>query len=643
MATHTGFELASIRLEGLDCIEAVDLDQLSRVTTLIGVNGAGKSTLLRGIHLALQIVATATASDVLPTPIEPWVTFKSARLRFVAKNPVSLGPLELWLGPPSADLVLTITVSERKRFTLALASGEFALDFAAAPTRTLRNAAADRKRAAAEHLDNLRAQSAIATRDATLPGRIQTAAHELGLRVDEVKKLSTFQATMRDGTTAPIECSNADDTIEGLSLPGVLLMKTGSLSDVSIENFITHLVDLSKGDRNDKRQYDALTERMSRLLQAEVDPSEKKGERRLRINGTDYQHVSNGTRVTLDFLAMTEQTSRGTVVLWDEPENGLHPTRRCRVLDLMRADDRQFVLATHATEFAPVLHDDVSRVFRCDDEYLSDDRAIKVHVSPVEDRRGAFAVAEAIGLHPARALFTANVVVWIEGPSELLFYRRWLTPILNESKVFEGLHYSIVPYGGALLTYAEIADDPTLSSLVDILGVSRHAVVLLDADFHEAPSAPAYLSLKKGAQRIHHEVERLNSDRRDAVMMSWTTGREIENYLPPTAVAHAVHHVWKESTADDVANLDLSSLRIDRYENVFEKLDARFIERGIVSTGKDGRARGKGYTRWTDKVSMMEAALATPGLTEADLLHGAGAELTRIREFIKAHADLGDR
>ncbi|HHB1450980.1 TPA: ATP-dependent endonuclease, partial [Serratia odorifera] len=170
---------------------------------------------------------------------------------------------------------------------------------------------------------------------------------------------------------------------------------------------------------------------------------EADGEKCLSIDGVDYRRASSGTRVSLAYFGLTHFLNHTDFVIWDEPENGLHPTRRIRILDLIQQDPRQFLIATHALEFAPVFALD-SKIYRCDSSYEEDAENTTLQVREVTSRKDGFLLLEALGVQPARTLFTANVVLWVEGPTELVFYRHWLKHALQGLDLEEGFHYTIM-------------------------------------------------------------------------------------------------------------------------------------------------------------------------------------------------------
>lgn len=279
---------------------------------------------------------------------------------------------------------------------------------------------------------------------------------------------------------------------------------------------------------------------ISGLLQAVPDLYDSGGKQELLINGIGYQFASFGTRLCLTFFLLMQARTSNCIVLWDEPESGLHPTRRTGVLEVMLESDLQFVLASHATEFAPIFEAQV-RVFGCRSTHDETQGKISLRLDPVDNRKAAFAVLESLGALPSRALFTADVVIWVEGPTELAFFRHWLTPRLRPKGYFEGFHYTFMHYGGALISYMEVDDESHAHSTFDLLSMCRHPLVIVDSDLRQPPSNPNDPSLlKKGARRIYDDVEALNTEKPGSAEFIWTRGREIENFLPEVAILHAV-------------------------------------------------------------------------------------------------------
>ena len=448
----------------------------------------------------------------------------------------------------------------------------------------------------------------------------------------------------------------ADKFIASLQIPSIQYIDATDLYEQGTPELITRLMNLKKGDDDSYDLFTAAIAKIKHITEATVEVFEENGKEYLRINGGHYQNASTGTKTTLAFCGMTRQEERNCIVLWDEPENGLHPTRRSRLLELMFEDQRQYILATHASEFAPVLHDQ-GKVFRCVADYNRSAKKVQLHTIHVADRRAAFLALEALGVHPAKTLFTANVVIWVEGPTELLFYRHWLVPRLNELQLREGFHFTFMLYGGGLLSYLGVADDTQFTSTFDLISICRQPVIIVDSDVKEDPEGKDPI-LKKGVIRIKNEIIALNEQRPDAALFEASAGREIENYLPETAVWHAISKVWVSYAKHETA-LRARALKIGRYDFYADVLEKHFIDANVINTvtatGDDSddeseeshkvssipaRPKAKGRTRWgeSNKVEMMRQALTMENFKEEHLQWDCKAHLDRIVNFVRAAA-----
>ncbi|CAE6872395.1 hypothetical protein R70211_01356 [Paraburkholderia domus] len=193
-------------------------------------------------------------------------------------------------------------------------------------------------------------------------------------------------------------------------------------------------------------------------------------------------------------------------------------------------------------------------------------------------------------------------------------------------------------YGGALVSYLTIADDSQFESTFDLLSMCRHPILIVDSDLREAPVNKTPVEfLKKGAARLLAEVEKLNSDRRDAALFAWTAGREVENYLPEAAVWYAVGAVWQGYKDHEIA-LTSGGFFIGQYQSYEEALEKHFDAANVVNVDKDDpmKRAAKGRSLWGagNKVEMMRAALAMPNLAEGKLKWGCSSLLQQVEDFV---------
>jgi len=207
----------------------------------------------------------------------------------------------------------------------------------------------------------------------------------------------------------------------------------------------------------------------------------------------------------------------------EEPENNLHPALQRRLLSYVA----EKVMARNSHCFITT-HSNVVIDF-----FAKENSAQIIHVA--HDGRSAQTrvVATTVDHHGilddldvrASDLLQANSIVWVEGPSDRLYFNRWVW-LWSEGRLSEGVHYQCVFYGGRLLAHLDAtAEQGADHDAVRILRVNRKALVLMDSD-KRWPSAP----INETKKRIRAEIE-------GAGGISWVTqGREVENYLPAEAL-----------------------------------------------------------------------------------------------------------
>lgn len=651
-------KLTRCTFAGLEGFETLDLADLKDLTILTGPNGAGKSSILQVLKLALELLGKKTVCDQPPSH-DRWHRFSMATLYFTSSEPVSLNHFGGHFGEVSGEVVLEISLNEQRFEIQNIRSDQVSVSFSSpqisdAAIGVLRSQADDiarRKQEIEARITTLTNQMRQA-QSSHQPQQVQQFQQNLDQANKELRSIAEAQTAKQaeidekslvslqlSGDEQPHRFGRAEvqNFLAALSFPSVEHVDARQLYENAIPRMISQLLVEKKGRRQENEKYSRAVLRLEHLVQSQVEVSDINGTEDMHVNGVQYKKASSGTQITLSFFGLTRLGEQNCIILWDEPENGLHPTRRARLLELMFADGRQFILATHAAEFAPVFSEK-GKVFRCEANFDTDNTAVRLGVQRVADRRDAFIALEALGVHPARALFTANVVIWVEGPTELVFYRHWLVPRLNRRGLHEGFHYTFMQYGGALVSYLTIADDSQFESTFDLLSMCRHPILIVDSDLREAPGTREPLEfLKRGAARLLAEVEKLNSERHDAALFAWTSGREVENYLPEAAIWYAVSSVW-QGFKNHETELISRSLQVGQYDSYEDALEKHFDAVDVVNVDKDDATKraAKGRSLWGagNKVEMMRAALNMPGLAESQLKWGCSSLLQRVEEFV---------
>ncbi len=209
---------------------------------------------------------------------------------------------------------------------------------------------------------------------------------------------------------------------------------------------------------------------------------------------------------------------------FEELENNLHPALQRRLLLYLKN-----IATEKGCKIFLTTHSNVSI-----DLFAEDEDAQILHVTHNRNQGSVRAVTTYVdnkGILDdldvrASDLLQANGVIWVEGPSDRIYFNRWVKIFSNDA-FQEGVHYQCVFYGGRLLAHLS-ADDPDVDEdeALKILRVNRNAVILMDSD-KERMNQPINATKK----RIVREMEQIK-------VMSWVTkGREVENYIPPEAIA----------------------------------------------------------------------------------------------------------
>ncbi|WP_296258866.1 MULTISPECIES: ATP-dependent nuclease [unclassified Pseudomonas] len=626
-------KLRSAVFHGLPGVERLRLE-FDNVNAFVGPNGAGKTTILLVVKLALDILSRKTVcGDIGDVP--GWLSFRSVEMVFEDEEKCLASSMSDVLELVSDELSVKI-ICNGSEFFIEYLKSDSELHIVSAQSMVkiedLRLTIEETERRIDETERQLSSTNNPSTREEL--NRLKKSFEDYSA---ELERVSQCEIIKPGALTEVVERSVLDDALNNTLFPSAVLVDSNKNIDNVIPDFIRRMCDQQSGKPVEKRKFRSALEDLGRLLQHEIDFHEIDGEKCLSIDGVDYRRASSGTRVSLAYFGLTQFLNPTDLVIWDEPENGLHPTRRIRILDLIQQDPRQFLIATHALEFAPIFAID-SKIYRCDSSYEEDAENTTLQVKEVTNRKDGFLLLEALGVQPARTLFTANVVLWVEGPTELVFYRHWLKYALQGTDLEEGFHYTIMHYGGGLIAYLEIADDEHRELAFDALSICRNVIIAIDSDRDGVVDGNNAERLKPGARAVKAEVDRLNASRPGSALFCVTKGREIENYLPPKALLHAAATCW-QGYADHKTKFSVDDFVCGQHEPFHKALEAFFVGAGI-STSKVKNdieythAHGKSLWGEANKVAMMRAALTFEGLEPEDMLWEFSHELDQMVRFI---------
>jgi hypothetical protein len=180
----------------------------------------------------------------------------------------------------------------------------------------------------------------------------------------------------------------------------------------------------------------------------------------------------------------------------------------------------QYFIATHSAAFIDTPGSAIFHVYQRDSTTKIQKALLK------KDR---YAICLDLG-HRASDIIQSNAVIWVEGPSDRIYLNHWIKIAADD--LVEGVHYSIMFYGGRLLSHLA-ADDQDVSDFIQLRDLNRNVAILMDSD------------KKSPRDKINSTKERLRREFIAHGGVAWITkGREVENYVDHARLQRAVATVY---------------------------------------------------------------------------------------------------
>lgn len=236
--------------------------------------------------------------------------------------------------------------------------------------------------------------------------------------------------------------------------------------------------------------------------------------------------------VLLNLMIMTELNEykdRKIVYGFEELENNLHPALQRRLFDYLYSyailKDTRIFITTHS-------HVAINAFFGRDDTQIYHVIKEKGHavLKKIDSFIDKVEILDDLDVK-ASDILQSNGIVWVEGPSDRIYIKRWLE-VFTEDAFIEGRDYQFLYYGGKTLANYSLEENP---QLINILTTNHNAAIIMDSDKRNRQS-----KLNDIKKRVIEEFDKLG-------MFCWVTkGKEIENYISCAALSKALGKTIKK-------------------------------------------------------------------------------------------------
>lgn len=635
--------ISKIKLLGLPGYEGeFELLFNNHLTSLIGPNGSGKTTALMAIHSLFEFL-NRNKFEKRDIAIENWISWNYAEIELSFSDGFkNTFDSFITLGEIFDKIKIEVKNNNKEIFISSLITDSGKIEIKDTSNFYLQS---EQLRELTDKLNGLKTkEQQLVYNLATIQKQGNTANTQKAqsLLDDNRKEIKSIEEQISKESIAflnfndsGIRRENLENFLRELSIPKSKFIRFG---ETDFSNVLETIQTISKirGGKYPEERYLEIKNRLRDLLQQEPHFYHDRDNGNLdylEINNVDYQKVSTGTKICLFYFSLIFETNENDLIIWDEPENGLHPTRRYKVIDLILNDSRQFLIATHSLEMAPVFNQNCN-VIRTISEHRIIDGKNYLSLEKTMDKIDAFKLADSLGLSPSRILFTSNVVIWVEGPSDMIFWRKAISIHPTGSRLVEGFDYSFLMYGGKCISHLTAMET---NEKLDITSICRHPIFLVDSDIEVESDYNNKLEKLKESATLIMNLFNDSKNSPGSNLFQCTNGREMENYLPLNCIKDALTKLVPEIGPTELNQVALNDSDWPINEKYYEMIERKFKSANMTMTNRKGETRGKGYTKWGEKnkTEFIKFCLESSAFKIDDLRLDGETQLNQIVEFIQ--------